>query len=129
MLVLKQLRLADDVKTHDCLGYHPPRRSPGGGGGCSGGCKGPATSSQEGHCCLNFATRRVSISRHVIFDEQVFPFTTSSLPWSRSFDFLATSDVATSFVVSTAVTLSFMGVEQSLPSICDPSSADVEQSL
>jgi hypothetical protein len=58
MLVLKQLRLADDVKTHDCLGYHPPRRSPGGGGGCSGGCKGPATLTGAGAYAAPAGVRR-----------------------------------------------------------------------
>jgi histone deacetylase 1/2 len=41
-------------------------------------------SSHKGYRCLDITTRRVIISRHVIFDETVFPFAASSTPSSPS---------------------------------------------
>jgi transposase InsO family protein len=44
-------------------------------------------SSQKGYRCLDLSTRRVIISRHVMFDETKFPFATAKSP-SDSLDFL-----------------------------------------
>jgi hypothetical protein len=47
-------------------------------------------SSHKGYRCLDMATRRIIISRHVIFDESVFPFSATSSAGSMplSLDFL-----------------------------------------
>ena len=44
-------------------------------------------SSQKGYRCLDLSTRRVIISRHVMFDETNFPFAAAKLP-PESLDFL-----------------------------------------
>ena len=50
-------------------------------------------SSHKGYRCLNLETQRIIISRHVVFDETVFPFSTASvLPFPRSLDFLLDND-------------------------------------
>src|SRR5438105_39308 len=49
-------------------------------------------SSHKGYRCLDISTRRIIISRHVVFDEFVFPFATSSPPPSASLDFLVEDD-------------------------------------
>ena len=62
--------------------------------------------SHKGHRCLDISTRRVIISRHVVFDESVFPFAaTPFVP--ASLDFLL-QDV-------TSVAPSVPEVEQPLP--------------
>jgi hypothetical protein len=74
-------------------------------------------SSHKGYRCLDLTTRRIIISRHVVFDEMQFPFSadpTSALP--SSLDFLVTGHTVP--VPRTAATT---------PHAVAPSPADVEQ--
>jgi hypothetical protein len=45
-------------------------------------------STHKGYRCLDLCTRRIIISRHVVFDEFVFPFAKESLIPASTFDFL-----------------------------------------
>ncbi|KAI3787777.1 hypothetical protein L2E82_00197 [Cichorium intybus] len=44
-------------------------------------------SNHRGYKCYNLSTRKITISRHVVFDESVFPFKSSSTP-TPSYSFL-----------------------------------------
>lgn len=72
--------------------------------------------SHKGYRCFDLSTRRIIISRHVVFDETCFPFARHPVDVS-SFDFLL-QEVTT----RTMVALSITGVEQprlSLPRATD----------
>lgn len=51
-------------------------------------------SNHKGYRCIGLTSRRVIISRHVIFDESAFPFSTHSHPTPslHTYDFLASAD-------------------------------------
>jgi hypothetical protein len=83
-------------------------------------------SSHKGYHYLNLATHcHHLLSCHL---QQIgLPFASYSTPSLRSFDFFITNDVVPPLVVSTTITLSCMGVEQSLPSTSVSHSADIEK--
>ena len=69
--------------------------------------------SHKGYRCLDISTRRVFISRHVVFDEQTFPF--AAIPQTASsFDFLLQG-------VSKAVAPSSLDVERPCSLLVAPS--------
>ncbi|WVZ96184.1 hypothetical protein U9M48_041853, partial [Paspalum notatum var. saurae] len=84
-------------------------------------------SSHKGYRCLDLATHRVIISRHVVFDETTFPFAATSPSVAPSLDFLVTDDVQDPYVVMPVVAPPSMGVEQPLLTADAPFLADVEQ--
>jgi len=49
-------------------------------------------SNHRGYKCLELPSRKIIISRHVTFDENVFPFSTSPAPASLCYEFLNTSN-------------------------------------
>src|SRR5207253_917762 len=49
-------------------------------------------SLHKGYRCLDISTHRIIVSRHVVFDEFVFPFATASPPPLASLDFLVEDD-------------------------------------
>ncbi|CAJ2641560.1 unnamed protein product [Trifolium pratense] len=49
-------------------------------------------SNHRGYKCLDLSNHKIFISRHVIFDENVFPFSNSHTPESSCYEFLNTSD-------------------------------------
>jgi hypothetical protein len=50
-------------------------------------------SSHKGYRCLDISTRKIIISRHVVFDESTFAFASASpIPPASSFDFLLGDD-------------------------------------
>jgi hypothetical protein len=51
-------------------------------------------SNHRGYKCLDLHTRKIILSRHVIFDEHVFPFSSSTNP-PPSYDFLHTDHIPT----------------------------------
>jgi transposase InsO family protein len=79
--------------------------------------------SHKGYCCLDLSTRRIIISRHVIFDETTFPFAaTSDASPPASYDLFLDDDMV-SVPCSTVVA---GGTSSSTP-VVTPSSSDVEQ--
>ena len=50
-------------------------------------------SDHKGYRCLDLSTRRIIISRHVVFDELSFPFARDSRTPASSFDFLLRCDL------------------------------------
>lgn len=48
-------------------------------------------SNHRGYKCYELSSRKIVISRHVVFDENIFPFSNSIAPSSSSYDFLDTS--------------------------------------
>jgi histone deacetylase 1/2 len=58
-------------------------------------------SSHKGYCCLNLSTRRIIISRHVVFDKTCFPFGLYTFGSSPSdLDFLLAGTVLTHLPVA-----------------------------
>jgi hypothetical protein len=49
--------------------------------------------SHKGYCCLDLSTRKIIISRHVVFDESTFPFAREPPVPTTSFDFLLDGDM------------------------------------
>ncbi|WJX17055.1 hypothetical protein P8452_07010 [Trifolium repens] len=49
-------------------------------------------SNHRGYKCFELSSRKIIISRHVIFDENTFPFSNSKTPESSCYNFLDTSD-------------------------------------
>jgi histone deacetylase 1/2 len=49
-------------------------------------------SNHRGYKCFELSSRKIIISRHVIFDENTFPFSKSNAPESSCYNFLDTSD-------------------------------------
>ena len=47
-------------------------------------------SKHRGYKCYDLSSRKILVSRHVIFDETVFPFSKLHAPTSSSYDFLDT---------------------------------------
>lgn len=49
-------------------------------------------SNHRGYECLELSSRKIIISRHIIFDEDVFPFFTLDTSESSYYGFLNTND-------------------------------------
>jgi len=49
-------------------------------------------SNHRGYKCLELSSRKIIISRHVNFDETIFPFSSSPAPASSCYEFLDTSN-------------------------------------
>lgn len=75
----------------------------------------------KGYCCLDLSTRRIIISRHVVFDESVFPFAREATHSPPSFDFLLGDDLV---IAPYSTNRAADG-----PSAAAPSISNVEQPL
>jgi hypothetical protein len=78
-------------------------------------------SSHKGYRCLDMATRRIIISRHVIFYESVFPFSAapSAVSMPSSLDFLMHGLTSSTSPASTTPSLAGSS-EDMLPALLDP---------
>ncbi|WVZ53305.1 hypothetical protein U9M48_004270 [Paspalum notatum var. saurae] len=84
-------------------------------------------SAHKGYRCLDLTTRLVLISRHVMFDESIFSFASSSVG-SSSLDFLVKfEDPPAPCVRPLAAALPFMDVGRMRTLTGAPSSTDVER--
>jgi hypothetical protein len=84
-------------------------------------------SAHKGYRCLHLSTRRIIISRHIIFDEFVFPFAKESLAPTSTFDFLL-DDEMDIVPCSTNPAAAPSGGDAPAP-VAALSSSDVEQPL
>lgn len=85
-------------------------------------------SSHKGYRCLDLSTRRVIISRHVVFDESRFPFADSS-PAYPSLDFLVDDTMHTMPCLTNPAASSRPTRAPTPTPVAAPSPVDIEQPL